>query len=255
MACVAVSLSQGSNDSKIVGKLTAYYANKDFGEFTKGQLIVDSNDPINRMVDLNSTKYKYEGDDTGDYYSSEILKSNVTVKTYTMNELPVSYIGEKMLFVSEDGDTAKIFKSNNNGHYYFTYDDDWNPIKNMEVTNALDGCYVLSFTYSYTDEENVVKGIVEHQLEIEDGNIKLYAKNRFGDDGVRYRKGKIGFIEKQWYNGEGYPEGKSGYGPNGDLLTDQYSAEGSISDYFSVAYIDALKALYIDGILFYQKRP
>ena len=35
------------------GKLTAYYANTAFGDYQEGQLIVDTNDPINRMVDFN----------------------------------------------------------------------------------------------------------------------------------------------------------------------------------------------------------
>ena len=48
------------------GQLTAYYANVDIEDFVKGQLIVDTNDPINRMVDYNKSLYKYEGDESGD---------------------------------------------------------------------------------------------------------------------------------------------------------------------------------------------
>ena len=254
LALTSVSCAQGNkSECKVVGKLTAYYANKDFGEYTKGKLIVDSNDPINRIVNLNATKYKYEGDDTGAYYSSEILKSDVTVKAYTMNELPVSFIGDGMLFVSEEGDTAKIFKSNNNGHEYFTYDDDWNPIKDQEATKRLDGCYVLSYNGSFENEGENFNFIFEEQLETENDHIKMYVQNRFGDEGVRYREGKIGFIEEEWINGEDYPEEKPGFGANGELLTDQYSTKGSIADYISIAYIDSLKALYINGKLYYQK--
>ncbi len=45
------------------GQLTAYYANVDIENYQKGQLIVDTNDPINRMVDFNKSLYRYEGDE------------------------------------------------------------------------------------------------------------------------------------------------------------------------------------------------
>ena len=91
------------------GKLTAYYANEDFDDYKQGQLIVDTNDPLNRIVDYNNTKFKYEGDDSGEYYSKLILKSRVTVKEYQMSPLPVELVRDDATFVSQDGHTVRIF--------------------------------------------------------------------------------------------------------------------------------------------------
>lgn len=230
--------------------LTAYYAYRDFSangtEYKKGQLIVDTNDPLNRMVSLNATSYKYEGDDTGEYYSWKIPKKNVTVQSYAMSELAVSALGEGVVFVADDGREAKIFKSHNNGHSYYSCDDDFNAYLDTRATDRLDGCYVLSVPLS--------SGYVfEEPLSVSNGHLVLYVKNRFGSTGVRRRAGKIGIIEEEWVNKEGYPEETSAFDSKGNLLVDQYTTKGSIAEYISIAYIDALKALYVGGTLFYLK--
>ena len=70
-------------DNQLVA-LTAYYAKTAFGDYKQGQLIVDTNDPFNRMVKHNKSTYKYEGNDGGENYSKLIRKSQVTVKQYKM---------------------------------------------------------------------------------------------------------------------------------------------------------------------------
>ena len=73
----------------VVGVLTAYYALEDFNadgsEYKKGQLICDSNDPMNRIVDREADNYRYEGDDGGEPYSCLLPKSKVEKKTYRTN--------------------------------------------------------------------------------------------------------------------------------------------------------------------------
>ena len=106
------------------GVLTAYYASEDFGDYRKGQLIVDTNDPINRMVDYSQTKYKYEGDDSGEYYSKLILKSRVTAKQYMMTPLPIEKVQDDATFVSRNGFKVRIFAACANGHSFYSYSDD-----------------------------------------------------------------------------------------------------------------------------------
>lgn len=247
VACfAAVSAKVGVTKKNGAGTLTAYYANCNFGDYVKGQLIVDTNDPLNRMVKLNATQYKYEGDDTGEYYSKKIPKKNVTVKTFTMDELPVSSVGDGLVFVADNGNKARIFKANNNGHSFYSYDSNFNAYKDASATSKLNGCYVLSVELN---SENVF----EEQLEVNNGHFVFYVKNRFGDSGVRRRVGRIGLIEEQWRNKDGYPPEKSAYDKDGKLLVDQYSTVGEIADYISIAYIGSLNALYVGGTLFYKK--
>ena len=53
-----------------VGTLTAYYAKENFSanerEYKKGELICDSNDPLNHVSDEDENNYRYTGDDGGD---------------------------------------------------------------------------------------------------------------------------------------------------------------------------------------------
>ena len=61
-----------------VGTLTVYYAKENFKvddmEYKKGQLICDSNDPMNKIIDQDDDNYKYEGDGTGEEYSCILPK-------------------------------------------------------------------------------------------------------------------------------------------------------------------------------------
>ena len=86
------------------GQLTAYYAKVDIENYVKGQLIVDTNDPINRMVDFNKSLFRYEGD-AGDEQGYYILfdKSQITVKEYQMSPLPVKLVRGGASFQSHDG--------------------------------------------------------------------------------------------------------------------------------------------------------
>lgn len=244
-----------------VGTLTAYYAEEDFAvndetQYTKGELICDSNDPINRVVDLDDNFFKYEGDDTGEYYSWQLPKPKVKEVAYKMNQLPVEMIGDKAIFKSEQGLIAKIFKSDINGHKYFSLDadDDFKAFYDEEETKRHADCLVLSVEYTAKWVEG--KGLFEIELNVEDGNIKMYNNNRFYDgnspEDCRYRKGMIGFIEEEWSNEEGWEE--AAYSEDGKLLVDRYSVEGSIPEYCSIAYIADKDALYYNGTLYYRQK-
>lgn len=239
-----------NNSTSEVGTLTSYYATAAFDRFKKGDLVCDSNDPMNRIVELNASFYKYEGDDTGEYYSSNYLKSNINKVVYTMSQLPVSMIGDKAIFKSEDGSMAKIFKSDNNGHKFYVWNDEFEPVLSMEETRCHDGCYVLSNEFYSEWQEG--KACFEAHLEVKNGNIDLYRQNPYYDNdrkGCRYRPGLIGFVEETWWNKEGW-EGRK-YGDDGKLLVDQYEV-GGIPEYCSIAYIADKDALYINGTLYYR---
>ena len=238
-----------------VGTLSAYYAKEDIEHFKKGQLICDSNDPINRIVDNNATHYKYEGDDTGVYYSYLLPKSKVDKKTYTMYQLPVALIGKRAVFVSNEGDSAKIFQSNINKHKYWDYDiinGEYKKRISYEETDKHSACYVLSII--------LPNGyLFEQPLEEQLSNVRLYRKNPYGDgvapSDCRYREGEIGIIEGNWIidNYDEWPDGKSAYDADGRLLVDQCRNDG-IPGYISIAFLPALDALYIDGDLYYRKK-
>jgi len=246
---------QSEKNVPVVGVLTAYYALEDFkaegSEYKKGQLICDSNDPLNRIVDEDAVNYKYEGDDGGELYSWLLPKSKVEKKTYTMNHLTVSDIGDKAYFVAKNGCVARIFWSNINGHNYFNWNGEEEKYRDEERYKE---CFVLSVEYisPYSNE----KSLFEEQLEEKQGNIELYCKNRFAEDGkdstdCRYREGLIGFIEESWYNKDGWGYDKTAYDGDGNLLVDQWETVG-IADYISIAYIADLNALYVKGQLYYR---
>jgi len=234
-----------------VGTLSAYYAKADFGDYKKGQLICDSNDPINRIVDYNATHYKYEGDDTGEYYSYLLPKSKIEKRTYTMCQLPVSMVGKRIVFVSKEGDVAKLFASNINNHKYWDYSGD-SEVMSWEETDKHGECYVISVQYSSGY-------LFEEPLEERGGNIRLYRENRYDGGGdpnyCRYRKGEIGIIEDDWVikGLDNWPERKSAYDEAGRLMVDQCKNDG-IPEYMSIAFLPALDALYIDGDLYYRKK-
>ena len=230
----------------VVGPLTAYYATEDFNagyfEYKKGQLICDSNDPINRIVENDADNYKYEGDDTGEYYSWLLPKSKVEKKTFTMNQLTPQNVGNKAVFVSSDGCTAKIFWSNINGHQYYNYD---GSEENWRETERLSECYVLSVELisAWSGE----KYLFEEQLEEKQGFIKLFAEDPYGRD-----HGLVGFVVEKWLNKEGWGYAKTAYDESGKLLVDQWEC-ADIPEYISIAYIADLDALYIEGDLYLRK--
>lgn len=239
------------------GKLTAYYANDAFGDYQKDELIVDTNNPINRIVDYSKTKFKFEGDDTGEYYSHLILKSQVTVKEYQMDPLPVELVQDDATFVSSDGFVVRIFAASANGHSFYSYNDDFEPNYDAIQTAAHQEYYVLSGVLkSYYDDEGF---FFEEPLEVENGHIKLYVYG--GDIGyasaddptyVRYRPYKMGFLEEAWTVPDDYGYGKSAYDAAGNLLVDPVRIV-DIPTYLSIAYIGSEDALYIDGTLYYRQ--
>ena len=254
----------GLQSTPTVGTLTAYFANEDLKmelgeletemEYKKGDLICDSNDPINRIVEEDSDNYKYEGDDTGEYYSFVVPKSKVEKRTYTMSQLPTAMIGERKEFVAENGLKAAIFLSKRNGHQYYSWDSEsGDTYLNEEETKLHDQCYVLSVEINSFGE----KLLFEDQLKEDSTYLALYCKNRFDDedstpDNCRHREGLIGFIEEAWCNDDA-PYGETHYNEAGELQYDQYTTDGSIPDYISIAYIADLNALYINGVLYFAK--
>lgn len=240
------------------GKLTAYYANVAFGDYQEGQLIVDTNDPFNRIVDYSQTKFKYEGDDSGEYYSHLILKSNVTVKEYQMSSLPVELVKDDATFVSKDGFVVRIFAASANGHAFYSFNDDFEPYYDDEQTAAHQEYYVLSgLLKSFYDDEGF---FFEEPLEVEDGNIKLYvdgAEIRYvsvdNPTSVRYRPYQMGFLEEVWTVPDDYGYGKSAYDDSGNLLVNPVRVV-DIPAYLSIAYIGAEDALYINGTLYYRQQ-
>ena len=242
------------------GVLTAYYASEDFGDYRKGQLIVDTNDPINRMVDYSQTKYKYEGDDSGEYYSKLILKSRVTAKQYMMTALPIEKVQDDATFVSRNGFKVRIFAACANGHSFYSYSDDgeFMLFYNADETAAHQEYYVLSgqLESPYDPEEGF---FFEDPLKVEDGNIKLYVDGAEilyvsvdNPKDVRYRPYKLGFLEEAWVTPEDYGYGKSAYDDSGNLLVDPV-AMTDIPERLSIAYIGAEDALYINGTLYYRQ--
>ena len=239
------------------GKLTAYYADVAFGDYQQGQLIVDTNDPFNRMVDYNKSEYKFEGDDSGGYYSKLIPKSQVTVKEYQMSPLPVELVRDDAIFVSNDGFILAIFVAHAGEHGFYSYYDDFVPYYDAEETMAHQEYYAIS---GVLKSPYVPEGyLFEEPLEVEDGNIKLYvdgAEIRYVsvDDPayVRYRPYKMGFLEEQWTKPEDYDYDKSAYDLDGNLVTDLMRVI-DIPTYLSIAYIGAEDALYINGTLYFRQ--
>ena len=252
-------LTTDNQPTPVVGTLTAYYAAETFtaGEhqYKKNELICDSNNPLSRIVNYNAKNYKFEGDDTGEYYSWLLPKQKAKKVTYTMNKLPASMIGDRATFKSKDGLTLTIFKQDINGHKYFQWDEDWKPVYDAEATKQHASSLVLSveFVPMWNEEETMVT--IEFALHEKGGYIDLYHKNSYGEyakpGNCRYRPGLIGFVEQEWQNAEGW-EGAA-HSADGKLLVDQYSIAGNIPEYCSIAYIADKDAIYYEGTLYYKQ--
>ena len=212
--------------------------------YKQGQLICDSNDPINRNVEVDDYNYKYEGDETDTYYSYLIPKAEVTKKEYMMSQLTTNDIGNKSIFVSDEGRKIKIFRSKINGHHYLGQDGE----VNLEETNNHKECYVLSMR-SYNN------AFWELPLREKEGIIELYQRSGFSEnpDNCRYREGPIGIIEEEWENGEEWDNSKSAYDESGNLLVDQKPVS-VLPSYISIAYIADIDALYISGVLYFRRQ-
>lgn len=240
------------------GQLTAYYAKVDIENYEKGQLIVDTNDPINRMVDFNKSLYRYEGDE-GDEQGYYILfdKSQITVKKYQMSPLPVKLVRGGATFQSRDGFEIRIFPANANGHVFYGLDDDFQPYVDAEQTAAHQHYYVLSGRFQCAFDPDGF--FFEEPLEVEDGNIKLYiCGTEIGytsddPDNVRNRPYMMGFLEEEWSAPEDYEYGVSAYDGAGNLLVDATRIV-DIPTSLSIAYIEAEDALYVDGTLYYRQK-
>ena len=155
--------------------------------------------------------------------------------------------------------TSRIFKADVNGHKYYSWvdvgDEGFKAVYNDEETKRHEKeCLVLSYEMKYKWMEE--KDLFEMQIDSKDGNVDLYHNNRYYDgedpNDCRYREGLIGFLEEAWVNKEDW-EGKA-YSEDGKLLVDQYSVDGSIPEYISIAYIADKDALYINGKLYYRQK-
>jgi hypothetical protein len=240
------------------GQLTAFYAKVDIENYEKGQLIVDTNDPINRMVDFNKSLYRYEGDEADEEgYYSLFDKSQITVKKYQMSPLPVSLVRNGATFQSREGFEIRIFLANANGHGFYSFDDNFQPYYDAEQTAAHQQYYVLSGRFQCVYDPDGF--FFEEPLEVEDGNIKLYINGSEicytsdDPDNVRYRPYKMGFLEEKWSAPEDYEYGVSAYDDAGNLLVDATRIV-DIPTTLSIAYIEAEDALYVDGILYYRQK-
>jgi len=234
------------NDKTKVGTLTAFYAKNALKDFRTGELIVDSNDPINRIVSYDQNYWKYEGDDTGEYYSSNIPKSKVTVKTWEMNDLPVSMVKNGATFVATSGREARIFLAANPTRKFCNYDGQ----EICRATETHQSYIVLSAWIKNYDGSGSY--LFEEPLYEERGKIKLYQHNRFGDGGCRKRPGRIGIIEEEWCTPVNWPTNKSAYDNNGKQIVDLVEYDG-LPSYISIAYIASENALYINGEVYYKK--
>ena len=228
------------------GILTAYYAKEDFSanerEYKKGELICDSNDPLNHISDEDDNNYRYSGDDGGDPYSWLLPKSKVEKKSYKMNHLTPSDIDGRAYFKAENGCVARIFWSNSNGHKFYNWNGKEEQYRDEERYKE---CFVLSAEILSPWDNS--KHLFEEQLNEKLGNIELYCENKY-----RQYDHVIGFVEESWYNKEGYGDEKSAYDKDGKLLVDQWEIDG-IPEYISIAYIAKEDALYINGTLYYKR--
>ena len=253
-------------ESAPVGQLTVYTAASVLRNFTTepfeiDDYITDSNSPFNRFENQNKTTYRYTFYDDGDMYSTTIEKSKINIKQYEMSQLPASIIGDKTMFKAADGSTAQIFRSSNNGHYY--RDENGKRLPDT-INKQMDGCYVLSvLSVSKWSNDKV---LFEEQLEVSNGNLKLYMIPQYSKGTSReasYKHSLVGMVTDKWRANDSWDSNKSSYDPKGNLLTDQIQVscgllyenyEDGWTDYCSIAYIADLDALYFNGKLYYRQK-
>ena len=243
MAISLLCSCQQKKEVPVVGTLTAYYAKEDFNVdeivYKKGQLICDSNDPLNHVSDEDVNNYRYFEDNSDDGYSCLLPKSKVEKKTYKMNQLTPPDINGKAYFVAENGCVARVFWSNSNGHRFYNWNGEEEKYRDEERYKE---CFVLSAELLSSWDNS--KYLFEEQLNEKLGSIELYCENEY-----KQYDHLIGFIEEGWHNKEGYGFKKSAYDKDGKLLVDQWEEDG-IAEYISIAYIADEDALYINGTLY-----
>ena len=250
-ACVLAfnSCQFGKSDAPEVGTLTVYYAKEDFEaenyECKKGQLYYDSNNyDVSFKSDDDNYIFEREMDDPdgNSVESWSVPKSKIDKKTYKMYLLSAKEIGNKAVFVSDKGCTARIFWSNINGHHFCSWDG--KEIK-WDYTSRYNECYVLSIEINW----NGNKYLFEEPLDESQGYVKLYFKPFIGQDL------QVGKLEERWINKKGWDDddnNKTAYSEDGKLLTDQWEV-ADLGVELSIAYLADENALYINGDLYYRQ--
>ncbi len=225
-----------------VGVLTAYYAAETFElnymNYPKGQLVWETNDTTNKLVETDGDNYKFvlgEGcEEDCDYI---LPKAKLYTKTYEMNELTTENIGPAAEFRTEDGLTARIFLADFNGHECRSYDGKPLP---KEVTEGLWESYVLSFQSRVPGTYDIY--VFEDFVAVQNGTLSLYTTDP--DSGVS------GFIADLWETPADW-QAPSAFDRDGLLQTDLLQ-NADMPWTASVAYIADLDALYLNGGLYYR---
>lgn len=220
--------SATTSQSETVGTFTAYYAKKNFmvrsddykaeTEFHVGDFFAESYGLLynNTLKDLNESTYQLQY--MGEKYT--IPKSYVEARTYTMTQLSIASIGQSASFRSANGNVARIFKSSNNGH---------------KGTDP-EGCYIFSLVNT---QKNYC---IEGELETNGRFFELYPE--------RIISGKKRMVMARPKNARWSDQ--SAYDNHGRLMTDLYECTDTFT--CNLAYIGDLKALYINGTLFFRQQ-
>ena len=233
--------AKDSISSPVVGTLTVYYAkerlkivdnNGETKRYEKGDMICDSRG-VCSVKDINSKEYKVIlEDDLGyDVTITFIMpKDKIEKKVYQMNQLPIALIGDRKTFKSADGKSAVIFKSNNNGHKYIRRFDGQIDVEN---TQKYANCYVINIDEEY--------GSGDYPLLLKRDYIDLYDDNNN--------------IGKELFLAYNLSKEGSAYDSNGNMIDDKTTGNESGFEYdpFYLAYIGSLKALYINGKMYYEQ--
>ena len=263
-----LSYVQGVMAQPVVGKVTAYYAKRnyiahveqkefDYEKFTikKGELLWNTNNFHFSIKSINQQYYRVGGSYQSDYTSYKIPKRYVSFVSYTMNQLPISMIGKGLTFVSPEGFKARIFKASLNGHAFYSFDDNYNYVYDEKATHKYKNHYVLSIDYIPGYSNNNKMEHKEYVIDVVKGNLKLYQRSTNYEN---QSKRTTAILKGIWVNSDSYGDEKSAYDDSGRMLTDKCEIDG-ISDDICVAYIASKKALYIhdyldDGKFYYLKK-
>ena len=240
---------ENEDEPEVAGTFTLYYALDDFGattywsednpgdvrSFKKGELICTSNDMYSEISDYNDKFYKYsfEFQESSFWYLS---KDKVKIETYTLNQLPVANIKDGLTFVSENGNVARFFKSNINGHTYYKYENnDYDAVvEDLDANNLFENCYVFQFIQ---DGEILIETPLKEQL----GHVILYNRGK-------------GWLRQDWYTYGGEQEpGESAYSADGKLMFDLIQSDG-MPEEISIAYVASENALFIEREWYYLKK-
>ena len=253
---LAVVTSNEEDEPEAVGTLTLYLATEDFQaksfwgnedypagmvDFKKGYYFQSKRGDVDYSVsDYNDKLYRVEADVfSGESVLYLIPKDKISMETYTINQLPVSMIGRELTFVSKDGNVARIFKSDSNGHKFYAEDG--------SIDATYNNCYVFQLKSKF---EGKVR-FEEIPLTEQEGFIELYNNERYPDD-----SSIMGIRSGDWHPKDfDCSYSYSFYSEDGKLLYDQVYSRDEIDDrWMNIAYIASIDALYIDGALYYRKK-